>query len=96
MNALNIVIDTIFEQEQIEYRTTLSTRFLDMINKAADISTTQKCEADTEDDVVPYYYAVVDTKSFGKYLIPTYKPVPDVDQSEDDEDQSSPMGETAK
>ena len=96
MNALNIVIDTIFEQEQLEYRTTLSTRFIDMINKAADISTTQKCVADTEDDQVPNYYAVVDTKSFGKYLIPTYKPVlPDEEQSPD-EDQLSPMGETAK
>lgn len=101
INALNIVIDTIFAQEQIVYRTTLSSRFLDMIERAAaDFTTTQKCEAETENDNVPYYYAVVDAKSFGKYLIPTYKPVykpvPDTDQSDDDGVQPSPMGPTMK
>ena len=45
-----------------------------MINTANQLSITQTCDGTTKDDTFPYYYAVVNAKSFGKYLIPTYKP----------------------
>ena len=46
-----------------------------MIEKTSEVSIAVACKGDTEDEKFPYYYAVVDAKSFGKYLIPTYKPV---------------------
>ena len=82
LNALDTVIDTISweknEERRKEYREELKSRFSNMINETSEISTgdteDDSCEGDTEDDI-PYYYAVVDAKSFGKYLIPTYKPL---------------------
>ena len=76
LNALDIVIDTILRKEnEEEYRKELKLRFSNMIKKTSEMSTGEACEGDTEDDKFPYYYAVVDAKSFGKYLIPTYKPI---------------------
>ena len=77
INALDIVIDTIFVDE--EHRTKLRSRFLNMIEKTSEVSIAVACKGDTEDEKFPYYYAVVDAKSFGKYFIPTYKPVPSED-----------------
>ena len=76
-NALNIVIDTMFRSDDEEYREILSSRFSDVIDRANHFMTTAICDKDVEDAEFPYYYAVVDAKSFGKYLIPTYKSVPD-------------------
>ena len=76
--ALKIVIDTMFRSENDEeYREILNSRFSDVIDRANGLMTTAICAKDTEDEDFPYYYAVVDAKSFGKYLIPTYKSVPD-------------------
>ena len=77
LNALFIVIDTIYRKEnEEEHRMVLKSRFESVIENTNEFSTTDDCAGDTEDDTIPYYYAVVDAKSFGKYLIPTYKPVP--------------------
>ena len=76
IDALGIVIDTILSKENDgEFREKLKSRFLSVIENTKEFSTGEACEGDTEDDKFPYYYAVVDAKSFGKYLIPTYKPV---------------------
>ena len=75
LNAIYSVIDTILSKENDgEFREKLKSRFLSMIEKTSEISPAEACVGDTEDDKFPYYYAVVDAKSFGKYLIPTYKP----------------------
>ena len=71
--ALNIVIDTMFRSDDEKYREILSSRFSDVIDRANHFMTTAICAEDTEDESFPYYYAVVDAKSFGKYLIPTHK-----------------------
>ena len=77
LNAIYSVIDTILSEENDgEFREKLKSRFLSVIENTNEFSTGEACEGDTEDDKFPYYYAVVDAKSFGKYLIPTYKPVP--------------------
>ena len=76
LNAIYSVIDTILSEENDgEFREKLKSRFLSVIENTNEFSTGEACEGDTEDDKFPYYYAVVDAKSFGKYLIPTYKPV---------------------
>ena len=78
LNALDIVINAIFEKENEEKdRKEQKSRFKHIIThevyvNAIDANTTV-CEKDTEDASIPYYYAVVDAKSFGKFLIPTYK-----------------------
>jgi len=72
--ALNKIIDTMFRNEQDEdYRKILSLRFSEVIDRPNDVMTTAICAEDTEDEQFPYYYAVIDAKSFGKYLIPTHK-----------------------
>ena len=72
--ALNILIDTMFRSENDDkYRQILSDRFSDMINQANAPMITAICDKDVEDAEFPYYFAVVDAKSFGKYLIPTHK-----------------------
>lgn len=72
VNAFDTAIDTITKDD--DYRKELKSRFLSMINTANQLSITQTCDGTTKDDTFPYYYAVVNAKSFGKYLIPTYKP----------------------
>ena len=71
--ALKIVVDTMFRSDDEKYREIISSRFSDVIDRANGLMTTAICAKDTEDENFPYYYAVVDAKSFGKYLIPTHK-----------------------
>ena len=92
LNALNSVIDTILRKEDEEqYRRELKSRFSIMVKKTSETSPAVACKGDTEDNNFRYYYAVVDAKSFGKYLIPTYKPV----QRPSEDSPSSPF-ETGK
>ena len=68
MNAVEIVINTIFEGED---RNQLNDKFSDMIQNTDtdDQFSTTECNKDTDKEFP--YYVVVDAKSFGKYLIPT-------------------------
>ena len=82
LNALDIVINAIFEKDnEDKHRKEQKSRFEHIITHEVDFNAfmytpnanTTICEKDTEDAAIPYYYAVVDAKSFGKFLIPTYK-----------------------
>ena len=78
LNALDIVINAIFEKDNEDKdRKEQKSRFEHIITHEVDFNAnyanTTVCEKDTEDAAIPYYYAVVDAKSFGKFLIPTYK-----------------------
>ena len=77
LNALDIVINAIFEKDnEDKHRKEQKSRFEHIITHEVDFNAnyanTTVCEKDTEDAAIPYYYAVVDAKSFGKFLIPTY------------------------